>query len=102
MNTFATKGGGVQAFLLNTSDFVFINGQRRCSERQIWLFKKVNHLCFCIEHLLWSFMNTNSGVFTKKYIHNRHFPPDLQVVDFFNGQNCLSEHLLWSFMNTKS
>ena len=31
---------------------LWTNDQRRCSERQICPFKKVNHLCSCIEHLL--------------------------------------------------
>ena len=49
--------------MLNVSYFVFINDQRRCSNSPL---KKFNYLCFCIEHLLWSFMNTKSGVFNKK------------------------------------
>ena len=87
MNTFATNGGGVQDFLLNTSDFVFINDQRRCSERQVCQFKEVNHLCFCIEHLLWSFMNTKSGVLKKK------FHPEVVDIGFVDLKHLLPLHL---------
>ena len=129
MYTFSKNRGGVQDFLLNTSDFVWHTWPEEVLKKSTTsVFALSTSSLYIHEHNrggAWSLSTSSLYLWTQKRrclkcvmyrnrsYHHHHPTSKLNTssglnlcsqqrcLTFLNGQNCLSEHLLWSCMSHK-